>query len=664
MAATAPVESKSRKPFLRRYSRLLVVIVVVLALVAGGLIWRAKSAKPELAGVRTAQITRGTLTKTIVSTGLIAAQTGADVKIGSQITGRIKRLYADLDTQVTAGQVIAELDAPDLQANLDSARRNQAQAEARYTQQLEGVSMTHTQVATAFEQASENIHRSQSVSQQSSAGLVSAQSRLASSQAGLTSAQARQRSAEANLRSARASAAQQPIQTSTDIRRAEAALSTARSSLRQTQVGVEQQISSSQAALKQAQANATLAAATLGRQETLLAKGYVAQQDVDTARAAKEVADQTVATAQANLQLTRDKTTADLQSAQDQVTQAEAALQAAQAETNTNAVRTEAVAAAEASVADAVAAVQAARMAIESAQSDIVSARAALQASGSDVRNSQTAQQTALANLTQDKLKQQDVKAAYEAVMQTRAQVAFQSAQFDKSFIRTPISGTVVTLTQQQGETVAAGLSAPTLIEVVDLKRLQVNAYVDETDIGQVRVGQAAAVTVDAYPKRNFPGKVTAVAAAATMQQNVVTYLVTVALDTPPVGALKPQMTANVTITVQQKDNIVLAPNEAIKAQKSGTKVVVMNAGTPEVRPVTTGLTDGTNTEVVSGLQEGETVVLAGFDKLGITGFASGAGVPGFLTRGPLGTGSSSTNGAGARGGGAARGGGGGGRGG
>jgi multidrug efflux pump subunit AcrA (membrane-fusion protein) len=194
-------------------------------------------------------------------------------------------------------------------------------------------------------------------------------------------------------------------------------------------------------------------------------------------------------------------------------------------------------------------------------------------------------------------------------------------------------------LTQQEGETVAAGLSAPTLIEVCALDKLQINASVDETDIGKIQLGQDASVTVDAFPKEPFKGKVTKISSAATMQQNVVTYQVTVKLDSYPVGELKPQMTATTEITLMEKVNVVLAPNEALKQGSGGTQSVVMTNGKPDIRTVETGLTDGSFTEVTSGLKEGDTVVLAGFDKLGIQGFGSAAGVPGFLTKGPLGTG-------------------------
>ncbi len=625
----------------KRGARWRILMAVLLAAAVGATVWivRARGSKTESSPVRTARVERGDLVRTISSTGTIAAETGAYVKIGSQITGRIRQLYADLGDKVQAGQIIAVLDAPDLAANLESARRSLAQAEARYQQQLAGVSMQHTQVSTAYEQATEAIHRAEAQRQQVAAGVTSAQARLRAAQAGLTGAQAREKSAEAALRSAQASAKYQPEQTSAAVVRAKAGLSTAQSNQQQVQKSADLQVATSAAAVKQAESQLTLATATLQRQQTLLAKGYVSPQDVDSAQNAAEVARQQLESARSTLALTREKVAADLQAAANQVTQAQADLAAAEAGSYQDVVRTEAVASAESALADARSAVVQAQTSVESATADLASARSSLAGAEADLRSAREAQRAALGNLTQDRLKQKDVEAAYEAMRQARAQVSYQEAQFDKSNIRTPVSGTVVTMAQQQGETVAAGLSAPTLIEVVDLSRLEVHAYVDETDIAQVKLGQAAEVTVDAFPRREFTGKVVKISSAATLQDNVVTYMVTVGLDDYPEGMLKPEMTANVTLVIAEYKNVLLVPSEAVKQRREANQVAVLKDGKAEVRSVEIGASDGTSTEIVKGLQEGEEVVLAGFAQLGLEDFASLGRLPGFLNRGPLGTG-------------------------
>lgn len=696
---TIPLASRSKR---KRPLRLIVGGLIVVVLVVGGLMWKAQAAKKSKgATVKTAQVTRGTIIQKISSTGVVSAETGAQVKIGSQITGRIKHLYADVGSQVKANQVIAELDAPDLRANLESAQRNYAQAATRYQQQLTGVSMQRTQVGSAFEQAGAAVVSAQSRAQQARIALQASQSRLQSAQAGLQGSQARQRSAEAKLRSTKAAAAQQETQGSTDIARAQSALSTAQANLTQTQKSADVSVANAVTSLKQAQANAALAATTLKRQEGLLAKGFVAQSDVDTARTNRDNTAQIAEAAQNSLDATRAEATAQVQAARDTVDQAKAALTAAQASSYSSAMRSEDVLAAQADLENARSSVTQAQAAIDTAKSDVTTARSQVTSADSDVRSAQAAQRTALGNLTQDKLKQQDVKTAYEAMQQARAQVGFQEAQYAKSYIRTPITGTVISLAQQEGETVAAGLSAPELIQVAALDRMEVVANVDETDIGKVRLGQDANVTVDAYPKEKFTGKIYKISSAPTLQQNVVTYACSIKLDKYQPGMLKPQMTADVEIVLEQADNLLLVPNEALKQVRGGgrggggfgpggpgggsgggkagggrgaggpgggagggrpgggpggasagprgggggrgggpiaTKVVTLTNGNAELKEITTGRTDGNFTEVLSGLNEGDTVVLSGFAQLGFPELASG-GMPGFFgNRTPFGT--------------------------
>ena len=664
MAQTANLPATVNNRAKKRKRTRLIVAAIILALAVGGfLTWKALSPKKSKNGtVRTEQVKRGEIITKISSTGIVAAQTGGQVKIGSQITGRIKRLYADVGSQVTAGQVIAELDAPDLRASLESARRSAAQASTKYQQQLTGVSMQRTQTSSAFEQASAALASTQSRAAQSRTSLTAAQSRVRSAQSGVTGAQARVRSSEAKLRSTQAASTQQNTQGSSDITRAKAALSTAQANLLQTQKGSDTLVANAVTALKQAQANASLAALTLKRQESLLAKGFVAQSDVDTARTNRDNTAQVAEAAQNSLDASRAQATAQVQAARDTVEQSRASLTAAEASSYTNTIRSEDERAAEADLANAKESVQQANLAVETAKDDATNARSAVNSADADVRSALAAQRTGLGNLTQDKLKQQDVKTAYEAMRQAQAQVTYQEAQYDKSNLRTPISGTVISLAQQEGETVAAGLSAPELVQVAALDRLEVMAYVDETDIGKVKLGQEAQVTVDAFPKEKFTGKVYKISSAATLQQNVVTYACSVRLDSYKTGMLKPQMTADVQIILTKAQNLLLAPNEALKQSKGATQVVVMSGGKAEIKTITTGRTDGSFTEVTNGLKDGDTLVLAGFSELGIEGFSSSAGAPGFMTnRTPFGTAAPSKGGGGAGGGGGGYGGGGGG---
>ena len=192
-----------------------------------------------------------------------------------------------------------------------------------------------------------------------------------------------------------------------------------------------------------------------------------------------------------------------------------------------------------------------------------------------------------------------------------RARAALQSARVDRSFaiITAPISGVVASVATQEGETVAAGLNAPTFVTILDLDRLQVNAYVDEVDIGKVAVGQAASFSVDAYPSQEFEGKVTAVYPNATIQDNVVKYVVAVSIASDTARRLRPEMTASVRIRLEPR-SVLAIPVRAVGRDSGRSQVFLPANGRLEQRTVRLGWRDGAWTEVLDGLREGERILL------------------------------------------------------
>jgi multidrug efflux pump subunit AcrA (membrane-fusion protein) len=192
-----------------------------------------------------------------------------------------------------------------------------------------------------------------------------------------------------------------------------------------------------------------------------------------------------------------------------------------------------------------------------------------------------------------------------------RARAALVSAQVDRSFtiIRSPISGIVASVSTQEGETVAAGLSAPTFVTVVDLDRLQVDAYVDEVDIGKIAVGQRVTFSVDAFPARDFEGRVAAIYPSATLQDNVVKYIVAVSITAQDGGQLRPEMTASVRVELEKR-TVLAVPTRAIRREEGQSVVFVWQDRRAEPRRVRTGWRDGPWVEIVEGLRDGEQILL------------------------------------------------------
>ncbi len=190
--------------------------------------------------------------------------------------------------------------------------------------------------------------------------------------------------------------------------------------------------------------------------------------------------------------------------------------------------------------------------------------------------------------------------------------------------ITSPIDGVILDKAVEEGQTVAAGFSTPTLFTIAqDLTDMRVIADIDEADIGGVKEGQRVQFSVDAYPDETFEGAVTQVRQQATTESNVVTYEVVIGAPNKDLK-LKPGLTANVTIYTNQKNDVLLVPNKALKFTpnpmflgpdgkiqdtQAAKKVWTKQGNTFTAHKVETGITNGSVTEIISGVKEGTKVV-------------------------------------------------------
>lgn len=193
---------------------------------------------------------------------------------------------------------------------------------------------------------------------------------------------------------------------------------------------------------------------------------------------------------------------------------------------------------------------------------------------------------------------------------QAKANLEFAKVQLDYTKITAPIAGVVASVSTQEGETVAASFAAPTFVTIIDLERLEVWAYVDETDIGRIQVGQSAIFTVDTYPDTDFEGAVTAIYPKAVIQDNVVNYVVTLKITDHKEKNLRPEMTANVTIYLEARKGVLTIPLSAIKRERGERFVTVLEGEKQVSRKVKTGWTSNGLIEIITGLQEGEKVII------------------------------------------------------
>jgi HlyD family secretion protein len=227
-------------------------------------------------------------------------------------------------------------------------------------------------------------------------------------------------------------------------------------------------------------------------------------------------------------------------------------------------------------------------------------------------------------------------------VGQAQAALKITETNLQYTNILSPVDGTVISRSVDIGQTVAASFQTPTLFSIAqDLTKMQIDTNVDEADIGKVKVEQNVSFTVDAYPDTIFIGKVAVVRNAPITVSNVVTYDVVIQVDNSQLK-LKPGMTANVSITIETRKDVLRIPNAALrfkptevkgKSEKpqdkqgmKGTKVWILENSKPKPVKVTIGLSDGSYTEISAGeLKEGQEIIT---DSLNGKKDTSSSGVP------------------------------------
>jgi len=176
--------------------------------------------------------------------------------------------------------------------------------------------------------------------------------------------------------------------------------------------------------------------------------------------------------------------------------------------------------------------------------------------------------------------------------------------------IYAPISGYVSAVSTQLGETVVAGLSAAILITIIDPSKLEMWIYVDETDIGRTKPGKKIEYWVDTFRDKRFFGKIDMIYPQPEIKDNIVYYLAIVKIDPKDTDFLRPEMTTHVRIIVEEKTNVLVVPNNAVRFEEGKTVVYLKGKDKTEARQVTLGIRDDKFTEILKGLTEGETIVI------------------------------------------------------
>ena len=219
------------------------------------------------------------------------------------------------------------------------------------------------------------------------------------------------------------------------------------------------------------------------------------------------------------------------------------------------------------------------------------------------------------------KLKELQLKQAEASLDIAKAELALAKLELDKARIVAPFDGLIAEVDIKEGKQLYSMTYTNPAIDIINLSDIKMSGVIDEIDIAQVRLGQEAIVILDALPEREIEGKVTFISQRGTIEAGVVSYKTTVTLETATEG-LRDGMSATADILIERDENVLLVRNRVIQGSLAQPWVeVVTPEGNVERRDITIGLSDGIVTEVLSGLTEGEKVVLHRVSALPFTPF-------------------------------------------
>ena len=515
---------------------------------------------------RTAAVVTGDVTDAVEASGAVQPLTTVDVK--SRAGGRMIKLAVDVGSHVKPGTLIARIDPSDTLSAYNQASADLITARARLSQTQQQARMSGVQDTLT---------------------VSGAQQGLASAQAKLT--QAEQQSQV------------QPALTDSAISQAQASLAAAQQQYEQLRAASNPQArASAQSVFAQARANVAAADAAYNRQNSLLQKGFVAQQAVDTALASRDIARATLAESQQRLKTIDADQRAALAGAAARVSQAKGALLAAQ----TN------------------------RYEIGTRRQDVAASHAALLQARMSVQNAQ-------AGLMQNSIRRSDIQAAQAAVSKAQAEVNNRLIQLHDATIYAPRNGVILQKYVEEGTIISSGQSLSSdgtkIVQIGDVGRLFIDVGVDESDIGKIGMGQKVLIALDAVPGAKPEGRVVRIDPQAVNDRDVTTVHVRVEIKHPDAG-IKPGMNATCQFILRDVRGVLVVPSDAVKEDRTGGNMVrvLTKDNKAEVRPIEVGVVGSEKTQIKSGLVAGDKVILGIIQSApdgGSGGGAPGGGGPG-----------------------------------
>lgn len=208
-------------------------------------------------------------------------------------------------------------------------------------------------------------------------------------------------------------------------------------------------------------------------------------------------------------------------------------------------------------------------------------------------------------------LARQSLELTQQSLEQAQQSVEQAQKNLNEATLTAPFDGVAANVYAKEGDVIPSPtMATKVIIHLIDLTTMELNVEVDEIDIPGVKLGQGVIIDVDALPALELEGKVIFISPVAKEEAGVVLYEVSIGFDVPQGSGLRVGMSAEADIVIKERNNVLLVPDRAIKQDSEGNSVVEVMVGKEvQERPVVIGISDGFDTEIVSGLNEGEVVV-------------------------------------------------------
>jgi len=586
-----------------------IIALVVVATVIGGatLVARGNGAAPKQ-DLRTATVTRGSVTQTVSVSGSVNAF--GQARLTFKTGGKLEKVYVVTGQTVTAGQPLAKLDTTDLETALATAQQNLANAQANYQKQLLSASDTQksledtqrstatdianaqtalTKVKTNYTAAKTNFTSLTNNVRTEAASLQFAIDTLKSSFTGIQSALSLA-TQSGDVRSATTSVVQAQVQLSNATAYSQGLLAPALTDFSNAQSAMVQLVGQFDILVASGADTSSIALQYQTQQVVYNAAATRVSSAIDLVTGPLSSAQSSAASAQSSVNSTASLNDPNLDQVRDNLRalQINIATQTQSASATKNKITQTGTAAN--TLADAV-------------QGSYASAVQALQSATDRAATSVRNAQSAVANIPFN------LQSSQVSVDNAQNSVTTAKSNLDNAVLAAPAAGIVASIANQVGEFVTGGNTNNAFMVLTNTTSMVLHGTIGEADVAKLKLGQVANLTVDALSGQKMTGKVTSLDPVATISQGVPVYGIDIAVDVPA-GGLKAGMSGTANVILASKQNVLTVPNTTIRTVNGQRGVQVLSGGEVVDTAVTFGLSNDTVTEVVSGLAEGDTIVI------------------------------------------------------